>query len=227
MKGCGDPHQNPPKVAIFGFVLVSGGGESGLSVKVGLCFMILSDLLLIHLRMEGRDLLQEMVIDLMAMEAYFCAFNHPFLPWFLLHFEGMDSGSIATPSERVSSKKILIVEDSEIQRMVLKKRLEELGLLVHEAENGQIAINHFEQGMVYDLVFMDRDMPVMDGCEATRRLRSMGLKVPLIGMSTGDSQSEQDLFIQAGADLFIAKPLPKTEVIRVLDQHGLLASSPP
>ncbi|KAJ4776338.1 response regulator 24 [Rhynchospora pubera] len=79
------------------------------------------------------------------------------------------------------------------------------GFEITEAEDGKKAINHFLDGNEYDLVLMDKDMPKMNGVEATRTLRSMGIPVKIIAI-TGDENS-RGAFLDAGADEFLLKPL--------------------
>jgi len=72
--------------------------------------------------------------------------------------------------------------------------LQTLNLHCEEAENGKVAVDYFKQGRIYDLVFMDKEMPVMDGHEATRQLRSMGVKTLIVALTGNTLQSDKDLF---------------------------------
>ncbi|XP_077228007.1 uncharacterized protein LOC143861008 [Tasmannia lanceolata] len=117
--------------------------------------------------------------------------------------------------------KILLVEDTEINRMLLRKLFRDLNLLFEEAENGQIAVDFFKQGKSYDLVLMDKEMPVMDGHEATRQLRLLGVKTPIVALTGNSLQSDKDMFFQAGANEFRTKPLSREELVRLLARYGL------
>jgi CheY-like chemotaxis protein len=64
-------------------------------------------------------------------------------------------------------RKVLLVEDTRINRIILRKVLQNLNLQCDEAENGQIAVDYYKQGRTYDLILMDKEMPVMDGHEVS------------------------------------------------------------
>jgi CheY-like chemotaxis protein len=82
-----------------------------------------------------------------------------------------------------------------------------LNLQCDEAENGQIAVDLHKQGKVYDLILMDKEMPVMDGHEATRQLRVMGVKTPIIALTGNALTTDRELFYEAGVDDFQTKVL--------------------
>lgn len=83
--------------------------------------------------------------------------------------------------------------------------LQNLNLLCDEAENGQIAIDFHKQGRTYDLVLMDKEMPVMDGHEATRQLRNMGVKTPIVALTGNALTTDREMFFEAGVDDFQTK----------------------
>lgn len=85
--------------------------------------------------------------------------------------------------------------------------LQNLNLQCDEAENGQIAVDLHKQGNTYDLVLMDKEMPVMDGHEATRQLRSMGVKTPIVALTGNALTTDRELFFEAGVDDFQTKVL--------------------
>jgi CheY-like chemotaxis protein len=102
-------------------------------------------------------------------------------------------------------RKVLLVEDTRINRIILRKVLQNLNLLCDEAENGQVAVDFHRQGKTYDLVLMDKEMPVMDGHQATRQLRMMGVKTPIIALTGNAMQSDRELFFEAGVNDFQTK----------------------
>ncbi|GLJ55900.1 hypothetical protein SUGI_1200160 [Cryptomeria japonica] len=113
-------------------------------------------------------------------------------------------------------RRVLLVEDTKINRIILRRVLENLNLHCEEAENGKIAVDYIKQGRTYDLVLMDKEMPVMDGHEATRQLRTMGVKTPIVALSANSLQSDKDLFFEAGVDDFQAKPLSRDKLVELL-----------
>eukprot|EP00246_Nothoceros_aenigmaticus_P012302 TRINITY_DN3768_c0_g1_i1.p1 TRINITY_DN3768_c0_g1~~TRINITY_DN3768_c0_g1_i1.p1 ORF type:complete len:668 (-),score=115.23 TRINITY_DN3768_c0_g1_i1:1369-3213(-) len=121
-------------------------------------------------------------------------------------------------------RKVLLVEDTAINRIVLRKVLENLNLLVEEAENGKIAVDLAQQGRKYDLILMDKEMPVMDGHEATRQLRMLGVKTPIIALTGNSLQSDRELFFEAGVDDFQTKPLSRDKLVQLLARYGVESS---
>ncbi|CAM6020284.1 unnamed protein product [Sphagnum balticum] len=115
-------------------------------------------------------------------------------------------------------RKVLLVEDTRINRIILRKVLQNLNLQCDEAENGQVAVDYYKQGKSYDLVLMDKEMPVMDGHEATRQLRLMGVKTPIIALTGNALQSDRDLFFEAGVDDFQTKPLSRDKLVQLLQK---------
>ncbi|MGJ8669550.1 MAG: response regulator [Oceanococcus sp.] len=109
----------------------------------------------------------------------------------------------------LQGRKILLVEDNPINQEVARELLQREGLSVDEAVNGQIAI---EQVAVtdYDLVFMDMQMPVMDGIEATRRIRQLDsphATVPIVAMTANAMQEDRQQCLDAGMNDHLGKPV--------------------
>ncbi|KAJ3691455.1 hypothetical protein LUZ61_020619 [Rhynchospora tenuis] len=116
--------------------------------------------------------------------------------------------------------KVLIVEDDIVTRRIYRTMLSRFGFEVTEAEDGKKAINHFVDGNEYDLVLMDKEMPKMDGVEATRTLRGMGIPVKIVAI-TGDEHS-RGAFLDAGADEFLLKPLSILALTDILKAFNFL-----
>lgn len=110
---------------------------------------------------------------------------------------------------------ILIVEDSPVNQRVAALHLQQLGYRSHIAENGEIALRmleHMEQTQVdYALILMDCQMPIMDGLEATRRIRDKerktGQHVPIIAMTADITPESRQSCLDAGMDDFLRKPM--------------------
>ncbi|KAH9310937.1 hypothetical protein KI387_025972, partial [Taxus chinensis] len=68
-----------------------------------------------------------------------------------------------------------------------------------------VAVDYFKEGRTYDLMLMDKEMLFMDGHKATRQLRTMGVKIPIIALTGNALQSDKDLFFEAGVDAFQTK----------------------
>lgn len=104
-----------------------------------------------------------------------------------------------------NGQKVLLVEDNQVNIIVTKKFLEKWGLKVDVAINGLEAINH-ARAISYDLILMDLHMPLMDGFEATKKIREFDQETPIIGLSA-DVMTESVATLQAiGMSDFVTKP---------------------
>jgi signal transduction histidine kinase/CheY-like chemotaxis protein len=119
-------------------------------------------------------------------------------------------------------KRILLVEDIDMNRMIVTALLDETGCIIDEAENGQIA-TYMAHENAYDLILMDMQMPVMDGLTATREIRKFNAEVPIVAMTANAFQEDADRCIEAGMNGHLGKPLDSEKFTRVL-RHYLLGT---
>jgi two-component system, sensor histidine kinase and response regulator len=119
------------------------------------------------------------------------------------------SGQEKSESQDLIKAHLLVVEDNEINQQVAKELLEGFGASVDIAENGQIAVEKIENGMRYHAVLMDLQMPVMDGYEATARIRKKFDKdmLPILAMTAHALQSEIQKCLQADMNGVVTKPI--------------------
>jgi CheY-like chemotaxis protein len=105
---------------------------------------------------------------------------------------------------------ILLVEDNELNQQVVMELLSNAGLPIDIAENGQSAVN-MVRNRPYDIVLMDMQMPVMDGLEATRRIRRIPklASMPIIAMTANAMAEDRARCIDAGMNDHIAKPIDR------------------
>ena len=104
---------------------------------------------------------------------------------------------------------ILIVDDSPTIRAVLRAMVEKMGHSALEAGDGHVALHMFQQGRP-DLVLIDVVMPVMDGYEGARRMREMGGpddRMPIVFLSSNESDQDLGRAIEAGGDDYLVKPV--------------------
>ncbi|HAJ18037.1 MAG TPA: two-component system response regulator [Microbacterium sp.] len=114
--------------------------------------------------------------------------------------------------------KVLIVEDNEMNRDMLTRRLTKKGFLVSTAEDGQEAVDCID-GISPDIVLMDMSLPKMDGLEATRRIRSSALKrnVPIIVLTANATTIDRDNALAAGCDDFETKPVNLPQLLEKMN----------
>ncbi len=116
---------------------------------------------------------------------------------------------------------ILVVEDNGVNQRVATRNLERLGCKVDIADDGARAIE-MVHAKKYDLIFMDCQMPVMDGFSATSEIRSHerdDTHVIIVAMTANAMQGDRERCIAAGMDDYISKPINRTELNRVLKAH--------
>ncbi len=115
---------------------------------------------------------------------------------------------------------LLIVEDNAANRILLRQILEQMGFEVHTADNGKEAVAAFERWKP-DLVWMDLRMPVMDGYQATARIKATpgGAMCPVIAVTASVTQEARRMALAAGCDDFIGKPFEEARIVEVLEQQ--------
>jgi PAS domain S-box-containing protein len=131
--------------------------------------------------------------------------------------EGEEVQRASAVEEQPRGGGILVVEDHEVNRQLFKAILEKLGHRVALAGDGLEAIQAAREGS-YDLIFMDIQMPNMNGYDATRRLREMGVRTPIIAVTASALQEEQDKAIAAGMNHCLTKPFKKKDLVPILDR---------
>lgn len=122
----------------------------------------------------------------------------------------------------IEGRRILLAEDDEMNRMIAVKLLENDGLIIETAENGEIAVNMFsksEKGH-YDAVLMDIRMPIMDGLEATRKIRALdrddARTVPIIALTANAFDEDIKKSAQCGMNGHLSKPIDIRQIRKVL-----------
>ncbi|MCL1812298.1 MAG: ATP-binding protein [Treponema sp.] len=149
-------------------------------------------------------------------------------------FKDRDNVFIEDLYGKLKDKKLLIVEDIDINREILISLLDGTGLIVDTAENGKEALEMMiANPEKYDLVFMDMQMPVMDGLEATKRIRAFEKQhtaeneplperpknIPIVAMTANVFQEDIEKCHAAGMDDHIGKPLDIVKVLEKLNKY--------
>lgn len=117
-------------------------------------------------------------------------------------------------------QKVLVVDDDSNIRFVLSGLLEDLGLEVKEAQNGQEAVEIWDQWKPA-LILMDWSMPVMDGKAAIENIRSLERekKTVIIALSARTNEQDQREIMSSGADRFLGKPYREKEMVTLLGDY--------
>ena len=129
-------------------------------------------------------------------------------------------------SDQLKGKRILLVEDNELNREIANLTLTKADMLVEEAENGMIAVDKLinAQPDYYDLVLMDIQMPIMDGYKATQEIRSLPQQelanIPIVAMTANSFDDDKRKAFEVGMNAHVAKPINVPKLLKVLS--GLL-----
>jgi len=117
----------------------------------------------------------------------------------------------------IRGRRILLVEDNDINQQVARELLEDAGLRVDVADNGEVALA-MVRSTAYDLVFMDMQMPVMDGITATQAIRRLGKfeHLPVVAMTANAMEADRQKCLAAGMNDFLVKPIDPDDMWNIL-----------
>jgi CheY-like chemotaxis protein/HPt (histidine-containing phosphotransfer) domain-containing protein len=121
---------------------------------------------------------------------------------------------------------VLVVDDIESNLFVAKGMMQLYGLSVETASSGIQAIEKIKSGSVYNIVFMDHMMPVMNGIEAVRIIRDLGYNHYIVALTANAIIGQADMFLANGFDGFISKPIDSRELNTILN-HLIRDKQPP
>ncbi|WP_147820049.1 PAS domain S-box protein [Salidesulfovibrio onnuriiensis] len=131
----------------------------------------------------------------------------------------ISAGLVEQLSQTTVPMHILYVEDEDANQLLVKTLLDRAGHSVEVVPNGAEALEALSH-KEYDLVLMDIQMPVMDGLEATRRIREMSLNVPVIALTAYAGDEDRERFEAVGMDGLLHKPLEISQLMKTLAYHG-------
>ena len=112
----------------------------------------------------------------------------------------------------------LLVEDNEINQLVAKQNLENFGIEVHIAENGAIAVKKVKDTK-FDIIFMDLQMPVMDGFESTKEIRKFNSDIPIIALSAAVMDEDLKMTQEAGMNEHLSKPIEIHKLKEIVSKY--------
>jgi len=116
------------------------------------------------------------------------------------------------------SGRVLVVDDSNANQTLIKLILEKLGFVVTIAVDGIEAVD-VAKSQHFEIIFMDMQMPKLNGYDTVKRLRSIGVDTPIIAMTASLAGEAEKQCIAAGCDGFISKPIDKTHLIKRITEH--------
>nr|WP_232793122.1 response regulator [Caulobacter hibisci] len=127
----------------------------------------------------------------------------------------------------LGGRRVLVVDDHPVNRRVIRLFLEPFGCELVEVENGQEALDAVA-AEAFDIVLMDVNMPVMDGLEATRRLRAdpRWVRLPIVALTADVMTTQIRTCLEAGMDAHVAKPIDMRNLLSVLAQVVVAAQAP-
>jgi len=133
-----------------------------------------------------------------------------------LFLEEEEEQEAITLSEVVKGKKALLVEDNIINQKIAEKMFSSIGLKTEIAVNGQEAVDMIAESNGFDLIFMDVQMPVLNGLDATVRLREMNINTPIIAMTANALKGDREVCLAAGMNDYIGKPVKMNDLEDIL-----------
>ncbi len=137
----------------------------------------------------------------------------------------LNSSKIKILTPKLKGKKILIVEDNQINATILSKQLNQVGCICCIASDGAKALEFYLQNR-FDLICMDLEIPIINGLEVTRQIRQKELvgdyHTPIIGISGYSSSSKKDFALQLGMDDYLVKPYNPKELFEKMLNHIIL-----
>ncbi len=129
----------------------------------------------------------------------------------------IDTGPVAGVTWQFPPRRVLVVDDGEANRELVRLVLEEVGLSVAGAENGQVGVDMANRER-FDVILMDMQMPVMDGFTATRTLRQQGMKLPIFALTANAMKGFEREVLDAGCTGYLTKPVDIDLLLQTLGE---------
>ncbi|MBN2167377.1 MAG: PAS domain S-box protein [Marinilabiliaceae bacterium] len=121
--------------------------------------------------------------------------------------------------EKIKDKIVLLVEDNLINQKIAEKMLNRIGLKTKIANNGSEAVDMIIKNKEqFDLIFMDIQMPVLNGLDTTVELRNNSISLPIVAMTANALQGDREICIDAGMNDYVGKPVKMDDLVDILDR---------
>lgn len=117
---------------------------------------------------------------------------------------------------KLAGKKVLLAEDNEVNMLLAKRILEKNGLTIDSATDGKIALEKATLNS-YDFILMDMQMPELSGTQATKKIRALGFRCPIIAMTANTSQSDREACLESGMNDYLSKPIEQQMLLQKLE----------
>ncbi len=117
---------------------------------------------------------------------------------------------------QLSGKRILIAEDNEINRMIVRSMLEKTSAKMLTVTNGKLAVEAATQKH-FDIILMDIQMPEMDGVEAMLKIKAVNPTIPIVALTANAMVSDVKHYLQEGFDEHLSKPIDMNKLFRLLN----------
>jgi signal transduction histidine kinase/CheY-like chemotaxis protein len=136
-----------------------------------------------------------------------------------LSHSSKDNSEESDHDPRQITAHVLVAEDNAVNQLVAKATLEAIGCSVEVVDNGQAAVDAFQNGS-FDLILMDLAMPIMDGFAATREIRKLagGNAIPIVALTANALTGERSKCLAAGMDDYLSKPFSPEQLMAVLER---------
>jgi signal transduction histidine kinase/CheY-like chemotaxis protein len=116
------------------------------------------------------------------------------------------------------SRRALVAEDAKANQALIQVLLQKMGFEVTIVEDGQQAIEQVRK-KAFDIIFMDMQMPVVNGYDATQQIKAMGIRTPVIAVTAHAMKGDEQKCFDAGCDDYIAKPIDRKKMEQIISEH--------
>jgi CheY-like chemotaxis protein/anti-sigma regulatory factor (Ser/Thr protein kinase) len=116
------------------------------------------------------------------------------------------------------SGRVLVAEDAKANQALIRILLQKMGFDVIMVEDGQQAVDRVSKE-TFDVILMDMQMPVMNGYDATRRIKAMGVPTPIIAVTAHAMKGDEQKCFDVGCDGYVAKPIDRKKIEEIIREH--------
>lgn len=134
--------------------------------------------------------------------------------------EGIKEIDKISKSNMIGGKKIsiLLAEDNQVNQLIMKKMLQKNGLDVEIAENGKIVLEKLKE-RAFDIIFMDVQMPILDGYATTSIIRKRNIDIPVIALTANAMEGDREKCLKSGMNDYLSKPVMSRDLMEIISRH--------